>query len=433
MTLEEIVTALQAMPQDWGKQIQSAVQERMGAGWVQAFAATNGKEEEEEAQEIRLRQVGEFLREIGDPPPMLIEQMLPDMSLFLLTGKPKHCKSFMALDVADAIARNVSVFGDYRINRTGPVIYLAMEDGEFELSKRCVARGMTGDSAHPLYVCTDNFQISNPQSIAKLSAMIAPLKPVLIIIDTATEACGIKKWEDRAEVSAKLRPLRNEIARKICSVILVAHNRKADGDNGDEIAGTNGLTGAVDGWWSIYDKIALPNGNVQLFFHREGRGGVRGDSAVEMDTQTLQMHTLTGEEVAQSREHAKQQVIKAEQSARHKQVVQVIQNAGGKATTPQIARELEWDYGVTYKLVNDMLKMEMLEATGEKAQSSGGRKSPFYRVHPNFISFFSDSIESGRNKESSNPPLDLDKDFFNPPPQKPYKENDDDDGWEDAA
>jgi hypothetical protein len=403
-----------------------ALLERMDAGFLDAYVATRGKPEEE-APKIQFFQVGEFLKQIGEPPPMLIQDMLPDKSLFLLTGKPKHLKSFMALDVGDAVARNVRVFGDFDVNRTGAVLYLAMEDGDIEVSKRCLQRGMNLESAHPLYLCTESFRIATVQSMEVLRDIIVPLNPVLLIIDTATEALGIKKWEDRAEVSEKLRPLREIIAREVCSVLLVAHNRKAEGDGGDEIAGTNGLTGAVDGWWSIYGKQTLPNGNVQLFFHREGRGGVRGDLAVEMDTNTLQMHTLTPEEVAKSKENARQQEIKSEQSLRYRQVAGVIVQCGGKASVPQIMRELEWDYQQTFRLVQEMVKAELLLDTGEKAASTGGRRSPLYQVAAEFLSLLPESIDSTNKERNPLADINVDKDFFDPPPRQPYKDDADDD------
>ena len=42
---------------------------------------------------------------------MLIENLLPDHSLFLLTGKPKAGKSFLALDIADSICRGAPALG----------------------------------------------------------------------------------------------------------------------------------------------------------------------------------------------------------------------------------------------------------------------------------------------------------------------------------
>ena len=69
----------------------------------------------------------ELIAAAGCLPPMLVDRLLPDHSLCLLTGKPKTGKSFLALDIADRISSGVPVFGELTVNRPGPVLYLAME------------------------------------------------------------------------------------------------------------------------------------------------------------------------------------------------------------------------------------------------------------------------------------------------------------------
>ena len=260
-------------------------------GLVKLWASLNGKCETTEAETVRFRSMNHFLEEVGNPPQMLIEGHLPDKSLFILAGKPKHCKSFVALSVALEIARHQRAFGQYEISRSGSVVYLAMEDGEFEVANRLLKHRLPGEDL-PLHLCTEGFRMATTEAVEALAERIRPLNPVLLVIDTATEALGIRRWEDRGEVSQKLRPLRELIARQLCSVLLVAHNRKADGESGDEIAGSNAFTGAVDGWWSIHKKEVQPNGNVLLHYRREGRGGVRGEGVLEMDTHSLKVAAL---------------------------------------------------------------------------------------------------------------------------------------------
>ena len=56
---------------------------------------------------------------------------------------------------------------------------------------------------------------------------------------TAAEALGIRDWLNRSEIIEKVSPIRR-LAREVCSVLLVAHNRKADGDGG-EIVGASDI------------------------------------------------------------------------------------------------------------------------------------------------------------------------------------------------
>src|SRR5690348_6215699 len=56
--------------------------------------------------------VHHLIADAGRLRPMLVDRLLPANSLFLLTGKPKAGKSFLALDIADSVSRSAPVFGE---------------------------------------------------------------------------------------------------------------------------------------------------------------------------------------------------------------------------------------------------------------------------------------------------------------------------------
>src|SRR5205814_6917974 len=122
------------------------------------------------------------------------------------------------------------------------------------------------------------------------------IRPSLIIVDTAAEALDIRDWINRSEILAKIAPLRR-LARELCTILLVAHNRKAEGVMGDEIAGSNALAGAVDGWISAHRAERRDNDNRRLFLRVEGRGGVGRELAVEMDHKTLKFTLIAPHEL----------------------------------------------------------------------------------------------------------------------------------------
>ena len=154
------------------------------------------------------------------------------------------------------------------------------------------------------------------------------------------------------------------MARSLCAVLLVSHNRKSDGECGDEIAGSNAFTGAVDGWISAYKAESLPSGNRRLYLRTEGRGGVRGELAVEMDTKTLHFTALSAEDAAAGKEDAaKDQVAE--------QVKQAIEGYGGKATIKQISDFWEWPMTTTQRRVGPLVASGFLVDTGERVGSEG--------------------------------------------------------------
>src|SRR5204862_4511919 len=147
---------------------------------------------------------------------------------------------------------------------------------------------------NPLYCMTDSFPLTEPDEYALFREKARALAPSLIVIDTAAEALDIGDWINRAEILAKISPIRR-LARNLCTILLVAHNRKAEGDMGDEIAGSNALAASVDGWISAHKVERRPAGNRRLFLRVEGRGGVGHELIAEMDHESLKF-TLVPEE-----------------------------------------------------------------------------------------------------------------------------------------
>lgn len=243
-------------------------------------------------------------------------------------------------------------------------------------ANRLLKRGIKADDTRPLYLLSGRLNIAQPAHLAHIRSVLDDLKPVLLCIDTAREGCGVRDWTDPSEVADKLRPIRS-IARDYCSVMLVAHNRKADGANGDEISGTNALTSSVDGWISIKRKEIQSNGNLRLFAETDGRAGMRGDMVFEMDTSDLHFRLITDEEL----ETARRQERETEQERRRQAVRDAIADTpGAKATVIEISDRCQLGYDTVKSLVREMLDSGDLARAGEKASGGRGRPSPVYEV-----------------------------------------------------
>jgi putative DNA primase/helicase len=261
-----------------------------------------------------LLSVAEFLKSVGEPPPMLVEGILPDRSLVLLSGKPKYGKSLCALDIAESVALGERVWGTRTVTRPGPVVYLGMEDGKFEIARRLLGRGLSQTSTLPVFIRTERIVLGTVEGVEALKAAVLPLSPSLVIVDTARESLGIKDTSDPSEQIERLRPLR-DFSREVCTVLLVAHNRKAEAaDAVDEIAGSNGFTSAVDGWISARRKEDREEDGTRirrLHLDIDGRGGMRGSIVVEMDCDTFRFREVTEEEQRQERGEARAEAEEA--------------------------------------------------------------------------------------------------------------------------
>ncbi len=345
----------------------------------------------ERGQDRALRSVAQLIDDVGELPPMLIEDFLPDRSLFLLAGKPKAGKSFLALDIADAVCQGSAVLGKYRVNRAGPVVYVGMEDGEIEIVKRLRQRGLCEGDKRRLYYITDSFVLTDEENLAEFREEVERLEPSLIVIDTAAEALGIRDWLNRSEIIDKVAPIRR-LAREVCTVLLVAHNRKAEGDGGDEIAGSNAFAGAVDGWISTQRVERCANGNRRMFLRIEGRGGVRGEIVAEMDTLTLGFSVVVPEQLEAEARESHGCAVSAARKTRFEQVLRSIAALGDGATVTSIVSASGLSRSTAVRLLAEMVKCGEVEVGGwrpggeakDGKDGRSGRPAPVYRIGDRF-------------------------------------------------
>ncbi len=326
-----------------------------------------------------LKTAEDLIAEAGCLPPMLIDRLLPDRSLVLLTGKPKAGKSFFALDLADSICRGVPALHNLDVSNPGPVIYLALEDGRIELARRLAQRRFQAAN-YQLFFIDEPFSLTEPVHFARFRKQVEAVRPRLIVVDTAAEALDIRDWINRSEILAKIAPIRG-LARAICTVLLIAHNRKADGDMGDEIDGSNALAGAVDGWISAYKTERRPNGNLRLFLRLEGRGGVGHEIVAEMEHTSLTFTLILPEEVESDAEaaRARQRVYKREERytiARGK-----LRDLGGQAHIAQLAAAMGESYKIAWAVIREMEANAVVEEIQpSKSSHTAGRRPPEYRL-----------------------------------------------------
>ena len=248
-----------------------------------------------------------------------------------------------------------------------------------------------------LYFIPEAFSLTDPLNYARFreqarSLSLAPagdqrpatsIQPSLIVIDTAAEALDIRDWINRAEILTKIAPIRR-LAREICTVLLVAHNRKAEGDGGDEIAFSNALAGAVTDWISAYKVERRPNGNRRLFLRVEGRGGVGHELIVEMDHKTLKFSMIPPEQVEKDALSARERTYAAKRRERHQETLAAIQRLGDRATIPELAAALGINYRAAWILVRELTELHEVEEVQQidpiKPAEGAGRPSPVYQV-----------------------------------------------------
>ncbi|MAF30479.1 MAG: recombinase A [Croceicoccus sp.] len=167
--------------------------------------------------------------------------------LTVLAGAPKIGKSWMALNIAIAVASGKPAFGTVPCSH-GDVLYLALEDNNRRLRSRISKMGI-GEPPERLTLCTSWPSLADG-AVQEIEAWANAVKnPVLVFVDVLAKVRDSANGKDSA-YDADYRTLTGlqELAGKLgIAIVPLHHTRKMEADDPfDSVSGTRGITGAAD-------------------------------------------------------------------------------------------------------------------------------------------------------------------------------------------
>lgn len=219
--------------------------------------------------------------------PFVIERILPS-GLTLLAAPPKTGKSWMCLDMADAVATGGTFWG--YSTKPGAVLYLALEDNKKRLQDRLRAIGS---------VMPDNLHLSIKSTLCLDNGLIEDLSEWitehpgarLIILDTLQRIKGASQRGVDAYAGdyERLSPLQELAIEKGVAIVAVHHFRKQGNNPSDDIferiAGSTALFGVADCGWVISGK----RGAEEMTFHLTGREVIEEEFKIKRNGVRWQM------------------------------------------------------------------------------------------------------------------------------------------------
>jgi len=163
--------------------------------------------------------------------PWLIQELWSDEAVGILGGEPKCCKSFLALDLALAVASGAPCLRRFPVRRTGPVLFFPAED-----SLSIVRRRLDGIAAAagvplgqlPLHVITAPcLRLDAPTDRQRLILTVEALRPLLLVLDPfiRLHRCD----ENEASQIAPLLGYLRQLQRRFHLAVLLVHHAKKDG------------------------------------------------------------------------------------------------------------------------------------------------------------------------------------------------------------
>jgi AAA domain len=184
--------------------------------------------------------------------PWLIEQLWTAQAVGIIGGTPKSYKTWMALEMAVAVASGSACLGSFAVPSPGPVLLYAAEDPESALRLRLESLA----DHHRLQlayldirvITADSLRLDRTPDQERLEATLMLHRPALLILDPLVRLHTIDE-NAAGEIAALLGFLRLLQRKTGVAIALVHHARKnlsANGGAGYSLRGSSDLYAWVD-------------------------------------------------------------------------------------------------------------------------------------------------------------------------------------------
>jgi hypothetical protein len=197
------------------------------------------------SETLAVRRAHELAQEATQPR-WLVEALWSEQAVGILGGQPKCCKSFLALEIAVAVASGSPCLRRFAVPHPGRVLLFAAEDQPQVLRQRLA--GIAWAAACELadldvYVITDPvLRLDRRAHRARLEQTVQVWRPRLLILDPFVR---LHEGDENAvaDVAPLLAYLRGLQRRYACAVLLVHHARKGGGGSrhGQALRGSSEL------------------------------------------------------------------------------------------------------------------------------------------------------------------------------------------------
>jgi hypothetical protein len=161
----------------------------------------------------------------------LIDELWGEQAVGIVGGEPKCCKSFLALDLAVAVAAGRPALRRYAVARPGPVLLYAAEDALHIVRERLAGIALAAEiglEALPLHVITaPSLRLDHERDRDALRETVAELRPRLLVLDPFVRLH--RKNENAADEVAPLLAYLRELQREHATAVLLVHHARKSG------------------------------------------------------------------------------------------------------------------------------------------------------------------------------------------------------------
>lgn len=162
----------------------------------------------------------------------LVDGLWSEQAVGIIGGEPKCCKSFLALDLAVAVAAGTPCLRRFAVDRPGRVLLYPAEDALHVVRRRlegiCAAAGAALAELDVQVITAPSLRLDLDADRARLDETVARLKPRLLVLDPFVRLHRIDE-NVSGDVAPLLAFLRDLQRRHAVAVAVVHHARKGAG------------------------------------------------------------------------------------------------------------------------------------------------------------------------------------------------------------
>jgi hypothetical protein len=281
-------------------------------------------------------------------PKWAVQGIFPE-GLSLLAGKPKLGKSWLALNIAVAVASGGVALGSIQVEG-GEVLYLALEDTKRRLKDRLAilaAKQQLVEWPATLHMARSWPRQDKGGLVALIEWLEAHRATRLVVIDTWPKfrpfrVRGRDNYEEDYQHASEVKAVADKYGTPL---LALAHCRKLDAaDPLDEVSGTLGLTGAADG----VSVLKRERGQHDATLFLSGRDIDEREVALRWEPQHG-LWSILGE--------AEEYRLGKER----KEVIELLEKSERPLAPTEVAELLEKDRGAVKKLLWTMAQDEQLQ------------------------------------------------------------------------
>ena len=171
------------------------------------------------------------LQECAEEPRWLVEGLWSEQAVGLIGGEPKCCKSFLALELAVAVASGTPCLRRFAVPRRGRVLLFAAEDSLQVVRQRLegISRvaGVPFAQLDVYVITTPTLRLDDSDHVQRLANTVEGLHPRLLVLDPFVRLHR-RDENASAEVAPLLDRLR-QMQRQYDVAVLVVHHAKKGG------------------------------------------------------------------------------------------------------------------------------------------------------------------------------------------------------------